>query len=34
MQPHEERVLLEKAELDEKLAKLKNFCFGPGKEKP
>lgn len=28
MQPHEERVLIEKRELDEKLAKLKAFCFG------
>lgn len=29
MQPHEERVVVEKRELDEKLAKLKAFCF-PG----
>ena len=28
MLPHEERVLLEKEELDTKLAKLKAFCFG------
>lgn len=28
MQPHEERVVLEKQELDDKLAKLKSFCFG------
>lgn len=28
MQPHEERVVTEKRELDEKLAKLKAFCFG------
>ncbi len=30
MQPFEERVILEKHELDEKLAKLKQFCFDPG----
>lgn len=30
MQPHEERVVVEKRELDEKLAKLKAFCFDPG----
>lgn len=30
MQPHEERVLIEKQELDEKLARLKVFCFDPG----
>ena len=30
MQPHEERVVTEKRELDEKLAKLKAFCFDPG----
>lgn len=30
MQPHEERVVAEKRELDEKLAKLKAFCFDPG----
>lgn len=30
MQPHEERVIVEKRELDEKLAKLKTFCFDPG----
>ena len=30
MQPHEERVIAEKRELDEKLAKLKDFCFTPG----
>ena len=30
MQPHEERVVTEKQELDEKLAKLKSFCFSPG----
>jgi hypothetical protein len=30
MQPHEERVVLEKRELDEKLGKLKAFCFDPG----
>lgn len=29
MQPHEERVVTEKQDLDEKLAKLKTFCFGP-----
>lgn len=28
MQPHQERVVTEKTELDEKLAKLKEFCFG------
>lgn len=27
MQPHEERVVIEKRELDDKLAKLKAFCF-------
>ncbi len=27
MQPHEERVVTEKKELDEKLVKLKVFCF-------
>lgn len=31
MQPHEERVVIEKRELDEKLAKLKAFCFGENK---
>jgi hypothetical protein len=31
MQPHEERVVSEKKELDEKLSKLKEFCFGGGK---
>jgi hypothetical protein len=30
MQPHEKRVVTEKQELDEKLAKLKEFCFDPG----
>lgn len=30
MQPHENRVVTEKQELDEKLAKLKAFCFNPG----
>ena len=30
MQPHEERVVVEKRELDEKLKKLKAFCFEPG----
>lgn len=30
MQPHEERVIVEKAEIDDKLAKLKEFCFDPG----
>jgi len=30
MQPHEERVVNEKKELDEKIAKLKAFCFSPG----
>jgi hypothetical protein len=30
MQPHEERVVIEKRELDEKLAKLKAFCFDSG----
>lgn len=30
MQPHEERVIAEKQELDERLAKLKAFCFDPG----
>ena len=29
MQPHEERVVIEKAELDEKLSRLKAFCFDP-----
>ena len=28
MQPHQERVVKEKAELDEKLGKLHAFCFG------
>lgn len=28
MQPHEERVVAEKKELDRKLADLKRFCFG------
>jgi hypothetical protein len=28
MQPHEQRVVNEKRDLDEKLAKLKAFCFG------
>ncbi len=28
MQPHEERVITEKTELDAKLEKLKAFCFG------
>ena len=28
MQPYQERVVVEKKELDEKLAKLKEFCFG------
>jgi len=28
MQPHEERVVIEKQELDAKLGKLKTFCFG------
>lgn len=31
MQPHEQRVVTEKQELDEKLGKLKEFCFGEGK---
>lgn len=30
MQPHEHRVVTEKQELDEKLTKLKAFCFDPG----
>lgn len=30
MKSHEERVVAEKQELDEKLAKLKAFCFDPG----
>lgn len=30
MQPHEERVVKEKIELDERLSKLKEFCFDPG----
>ena len=30
MKPHEERVIIEKQELDEKLAKLKAFVFNPG----
>ncbi len=30
MKPHEERVVVEKRELDEKIAKLKAFCFDPG----
>lgn len=29
-QPHEERVIVEKRELDENLGKLKAFCFDPG----
>ena len=29
MQPHEERVVIEKRELDEKIGKLKIFCFEP-----
>lgn len=32
LQPHEERVVTEKRELDEKLAKLKAFCFDPGSQ--
>jgi hypothetical protein len=28
LQPHQERVVIEKLELDEKLAKLKAFAFG------
>ena len=31
MQPHQERVVTEKQELDEKLAKLKVFIFEDGK---
>jgi hypothetical protein len=31
MQPHQERVVTEKRELDEKLAKLKTFIFEDGK---
>lgn len=31
MQAHEERVVLEKKELDEKLSKLKDFCFSGNK---
>jgi hypothetical protein len=31
MQPHEERVVAEKRELDEKLVKLAEFISGPGK---
>lgn len=30
MQPHEERVVIEKRELDERISKLKAFCFDPG----
>lgn len=30
MQPHEERVVTEKRELDEKLKKLEAFCYIPG----
>lgn len=30
MQPHEERVVVEKRELDEKIAKLHAFCFSGG----
>ena len=30
MQPHEERVVIEKQELDDKLVKLSAFCFDPG----
>jgi hypothetical protein len=30
MQPHEHRVVVEKQELDEKLVKLRAFCFEPG----
>jgi hypothetical protein len=29
MQAHEKRVVIEKRELDEKLSKLKAFCFDP-----
>ena len=31
MQTYQERVVIEKRELDEKLTKLKEFCFGDGK---
>ena len=31
MQPHQERVVVEKNELDEKLSKLKGFVFGDGR---
>ena len=30
MLPHEQRVIVEKQELDDKLRKLKAFCFDPG----
>ena len=30
MQAHEQRVVVEKQELDDKLSKLKSFCFDPG----
>jgi hypothetical protein len=30
MEPYQERVVAEKKELDEKLAKLKAFCFDDG----
>ena len=30
MQPHEERVIAEKREIDDKLAKLDAFCYNPG----
>lgn len=30
LQAHDERVVVEKKELDEKLGKLKAFCFDPG----
>ena len=28
MQPHEDRVIIEKRELDERIKRLKDFCFG------
>jgi hypothetical protein len=32
LRPHEERVVIEKRELDAKLAKLKAFCFGSAED--
>lgn len=30
LKPHQERLVMEKQELDDKLIKLKAFCFSPG----